>query len=167
MLNLRKDSIKIAIDHKKMYKNYFFSLQDLGQNINLSIFKKTIIRQRSIISIDENNKKHFFQSTKEAAKLFETNPTNICRVLRTGQKFKGLKWEYADERPRKYKKAIQAFDKNGNLIHTFESSSKAGQFFNTSNGNISSCAKNGGSAYGFYWKYVDEIKKDILEIDSE
>ena len=167
ILNLRKGTLKEAIDHKKMYKDYFFSIEDLGQNIDLSIFKKTVKRQRPIVAIDDNGEKQFFQSTKEAAKLFETSPTNICRVLKTGQKFKNLKWEYADEKSRKYKKQICAYDREGNLIHSFESASKAGQFFNTDHGNIGKSARNGTPAYGLYWKYTSIPKKDTLQTDFE
>ena len=53
------------------------------------------------------------------------------------------------------KKAIQQIDKNGNIVAEYESASAAGRAFGKAHAAFAKAAREGGTAYGYYWKYIN------------
>lgn len=53
------------------------------------------------------------------------------------------------------KKAIQQIDKDGNIVAEYESASAAGRAFGKAHAAFAKAAREGGTAYGYYWKYIN------------
>lgn len=73
----------------------------------------------------------------------DDNIEEIVSILKTKTK-KGIN-----------KKAIQQIDKNGNIIAEYESASAAGRAFGKAHAAFAKAARDGSTAYGYYWKYIN------------
>lgn len=73
----------------------------------------------------------------------DDNIEEIVSILKTKTK-KGIN-----------KKAIQQIDKDGNIIAEYESASAAGRAFGKAHAAFAKAARDGGTAYGYYWKYIN------------
>ena len=117
-------------------------------------------KKKKIFQIDSNGiVVKEWDSVKEAANTLGINGTQISRYARGVIKgtYKGYKWEYVipfEYKSRKGKK-IGKFDKDNNLIETFDSIMEASYSSTVSSFTISTCL-NGRcqTAGGYYWRYL-------------
>lgn len=157
----------------KTISNYLKSLGVTQEDIfnrrskNIGIFSSKAVNQYSLQGELINE----WPSASEAAKQHLLNVSSICKAC-TGKllTYNGYIWQYknADDieeivlkvsktkKIGKNKKPVLQFDKNKNFIQTFESASAAARFLNKNPSAISFAARNGGTAYGYYWKYKGE-----------
>lgn len=73
----------------------------------------------------------------------DDNIEEIISILKTKAK-KGIN-----------KKAICQIDDNGNIIAEYESASAAGRAFGKAHAAFAKAARDGGTAYGYHWKYIN------------
>lgn len=111
-----------------------------------------------------------YKSISEAARAMnKTSPTQIQKSCagKLSLTAYGYIWQYKDDdnieeivsllktKHKKgiNKKTIQQIDVDGNIIAEYESASAAGRAFNKAHTAFAKAARDGGMAYGYYWKY--------------
>ena len=54
------------------------------------------------------------------------------------------------------KKSVQQIDENGNVVAEYESASAAGRALGKAHVGIAKAAREGCTAYGYHWKYINK-----------
>lgn len=118
-----------------------------------------------------------FETLTKAYEMTGLHYKNISKALNSHRKTAyGYVWKFADDKEITYSKrksysknvsrnrrAILQYDLNGNFMKEFESSTEAGQILKVNRVNIIKNLKGiTKSAYGFRWKYKDEIQGNTV-----
>lgn len=113
-----------------------------------------------------------YESISDATKAMnKTSPSQIQKSCagKTSLTAYGYIWQYEDDdnieevvsllktktKTGINKKAIQQIDKDGNIIAEYESASAAGRAFGKAHAAFAKAARDGCTAYGYYWKYIN------------
>ena len=117
-----------------------------------------------------------FESASEAARQCECQQSKITEVCKGNRKTAGnYQWRYVDSnlerlppvsKPSCTKKKVAQYDKNGNLIATYESYKAAARAVNGTSSAISRICSNTPGLHthkGYVWKIVDDIVQEEIE----
>ena len=149
---------------KRHTKGYQWKYVDSNKIIKDISKDGIVIMKRKVFQYDlKGNLIKVYDSLKEAAKTTGIAKATICKVCcLKGNTAGGYVWRYENDDFNAHKtlpkeRVIEQYDKNMNLLNTFNSLTEAAQKTNSNLGNIQAvCAGKRKTTNGYIWKYKNK-----------